>query len=76
MKGRKMADKYIRMDGTEDKCCMRCKHFASWYDIFYQEDPEEPMDFGECYYWYDKYDGDGEGLCDKFAVEGEESCEK
>ena len=46
--------------------CLNCKFFASWYDIFYQEDPEEPDDCGECYYWYDEYNGYGLQKCQKW----------
>jgi len=50
-------------DGTEQKCCMTCMNFTSWYDIFYQEDPEEPADSGECYVWHDDFEGDGAMVC-------------
>jgi hypothetical protein len=42
---------------------MTCDFFVSWFDIFYQEDFEEPSDHGECYKWHDDYEGWGENVC-------------
>ena len=67
-------EKIVFTEGTDERCCMTCNKYASWYDIFYQEDPDEPGDHGECYEWYDDYPGYGGDVCDKWEDRRAKQC--